>query len=55
MDSIVGYDLLAGMNQGLVDFLQVSRRATLDKINHTKNSTIQEPKWLSVEELNVPF
>lgn len=53
MDIIVGCDSLFGFNEGLVNLLQVSRRDTLDKINDIDNSTIQEQKWLIVEDLNV--
>lgn len=55
MDRIVGCHCLVGLNERLVNFLQVSRRATLDKISDPINTTTWEKKWLNVEDLNVPL
>lgn len=55
LDGIVGCDTLVDLSEGLVNFLQVSRRVSLDKVNDKDNSTIWEQKRFSAEDLNVPL
>ena len=54
MDFIVRCDKNFRLNEGLIGFLQVNRKATLDQIINIVNKNMWELAWLGIDDLKIP-